>query len=268
VSRHLKSIAAIVAVVLAVAVVAVEADALNDEQDRPPMMMDCPPPHPPEDRPPCMEKEMTSYAPPECPPTPDGCMKEEPPADGPVIVFDASGIPAHSPDKIKGYADAMEKREKMNDEKEPKGFFIIFDPSSKDDQNHALSEALEAVGFQVISDLQEMDGPYTMVELSPDNIKDSRMLYRILLSTDENYTELLNLIHKMIMDLENYANDDKSAALSREDEEPSLEPADSVTDEEDDSDSGETVYVVLAAPSAVETYLCLHVFDGGAVISQ
>jgi len=259
-------IALIVAAILAVAVVGSDADALNDGQGHPPEERSDPPTHPPVDRPAdCMEEGMVCYAPPERPPVTDRCMPEEPPSDGPVIVFDASGIPAHAPEKIKGFADAVEKREKMD---ERHGSFFIYDPSSKDTHDDALSKALEAMGFHVISDLHELDNRFVVVKLSWDNFRDSHALYKILQSLEAEMTELGNLIYNMIVELDSCSNDDKSAALTREDEVLMLDTL--VSDEEDDEDSGsdETFYVVLAAPSAVETYLSSHGFDGGAIILQ
>ncbi len=257
----------IVTAILAVALAAAECDALNDRQGHPPMDERADPQtyHPPMDQPAPEDDGMFYYAPPEHPPAKDGDMKEEPPDDGPVIVFDASGIPVHSPEKIRGFADAMDKKDHMDDKNHS---FVIFDPNAKENHDNALFKALEAMGFQVISDIHELDEPYCLLEVSSDLGNDSKVLYRFLQYVNAEDTDLYNLIYRMIQDMENCSSDEKSASLSREDEELMPEALDSESEDEDDSDSSETVYVVLAAPSAVETYLCSHAFDGGASDSQ
>ncbi len=256
----------IVAAVIAVALAACECDALDYKQghDQFGEKMD-PYHHPPMDQ---SAPEMDGtfcFESPEHPPAKGDDMKEEPPADGPVVVFDASGIPAHAPDKIGGYADAMDKKERMDDKRHS---FVIFDPSMKDEHDDALFKALEAIGFQLISDFQELDGEYSLLKVTADAKDDSKLLYRFLQYVDADDTDLSNLIYDMIQGLENCSMDERCASLSREDEELMPESLDSEPEDEDDSNSSETVYVVLAAPSAVETYLCSHAFDGGASDSQ
>lgn len=261
-SKRLMAFVVMVIAILAVALTAAECDAMDDMQGLPPLEeRTAPPPCPPMDPSNLKDNGMSYHAPPELPPAKNGDMRECPPENGPVIVFDASGIPAHAPDKIKGFADAMDKKEKIDDKKHS---FMIYDPSVKESSDKALFKALEAMGLQVISDIHELDEPYCLMEVTNDIGTDIGILQRFIQYVGAEDASLCNLINKMIQEMEKCTSDIRNTSLSREDEEPVLETLNSEPEEKEDSEGSETVYVVLTAPSAVETYLCSHVFDGGA----
>ncbi len=261
------SLALIVAAILAVAMFAVDTDALDDMQGhQPPAERDGPSLHPPEDRFMTEERLAADDRFPGPPPEDlSSTPKEEPPPDGPVIVFDASGIPAHAPAKlVKEMAGVLEKRDSFDHE----ATVMVFDPHGAEHPDDALSKALKAMGLVFVTDLQELDVPYVVSKLPSDGNVKSSTLHKILQFLDANESSLYNLIYSMITEMDDHSTCDRMASLVREDEEMTLVPSLPDTESDDDSDSSETVYVVLAAPSTAETYLCTHAFDGGAFTSQ
>ena len=218
--------------VLAVAMVASDSDALGP----------CPP-EPFEDLAPHAEFDGR----------PDG---EGPrPGEPPVVVFDASGRPAHSPERmLRDYMGFFSEKRALEGEGRP---FLILDPEIASDHHGALSAALESVmGCDVVADLGGMDGEVEMRPPSP-GASDLGFLLELLPYLEED-SGLKDLVLSMISELEGFSVQFGTAPY-REVDYVSEPPSDS--SEED----CETVYDVMAAPSAVETYIRAHVFDGGAI---
>jgi hypothetical protein len=108
----------------------------------------------------------------------------------------------------------------------------------------------------VVADLGGMDGEVEMRPPSP-GASDLGFLLELLPYLEED-SSLKDLVLSMISELEGFSVQFGTAPY-REVDYVSEPPSDS--SEED----CETVYDVMAAPSAVETYIRAHVFDGGAI---
>ena len=177
------------------------------------------------------------------------------PGEPPVVVFDASGRPAHSPERmLRDYMGFFSEKRALEGEGRP---FLILDPEVASDPRDALSAALEKVmGCDVVADLSGMDGEVEMRAPSA-GASDLRFLLELLPCLEED-SSLRDLVLSMISELEGFSAQFGTAPY-REATYVSEPPSDS--SEED----CETFYDVMAAPSAVETYLRAHVFDGGAI---
>ena len=262
VSRRSMLSAIIVVAVLALAMAAMECDASDDRKNYGPMEQGNPLGNPPADNFQTMGNRVSE--PLGHPPALDNGKPKEPAHDGPAIVFDASGISLHEPDRIRGFADALEKKERMDDENHS---FAILDPSADANRGDALLKTLESMGFQVVSSVQEIGGQYSLLEISADVDASSAALYRFLQYMDSSEAELCDLIYSMIREMEGRSSDERSASPSREDESLVPDVPDSSAEGEDDGDESETVYVDLMRPSAVDVYLRAQVFDGGTFFS-
>ena len=202
-----------------------------------------------------------------CPPEPfedfphheaaDGRPADEGPRPGepPVVVFDASGRPAHSPERmLRDYMGFFSEKRALEGEGRP---FLILDPEVASDPRGALSTALKNVmGCDVVADLSGMDGEVEL-RAPPAGASGLGFLQELLPYLEED-SSLRDLVLSMISELEGFSAQSGTAPCR---EAPYVSEPPSDSSEED----CETFYDVMAAPSAVETYLRTHVFDGGAI---